>query len=122
MRRTLRLETSCLKSQWKRSTSKLKEFNFRKVSAVLKPLYVFLIAWGSRRLCSFLFLLTPLAQRGNFTDVQVEMESWVSNDQNCQDFIVVGKSYLYVLTSSSFISLVDSQDGRSSPAIFFSLK
>lgn len=110
MRRTLRLETSCLKSQWKPSTSKLKEFNFRKVSLVL----------GNRRLCSFLFLLTPLAQRGNFTDVQVEMEGWVSNDQNCQDFIVVGKSYLYVLTSSSFISLVDSQDGRSSPAIFFS--
>lgn len=89
---------------------------------MLKPLYAFLIAWGSRRLHCFLFLLTPLAQRGNFTDVQAEMEGWVSKDQKCQDFVVVGKSYLCVLTSSCFISLVDSQDGRSSPAIFFSLK
>lgn len=48
------------------------------------------------------------------------MEGWASKDQNCQDFM--GKSYLCVLTSSSFNSLVDSQDGESSPVIFFSLK
>ena len=63
-----------LKSKWKPNTSKLKEFSFRKVSVVLKPLYMFLIPWVSRRLRCFLFLLTPLAQRGNFTDVRTEME------------------------------------------------